>query len=114
MIKRKRARGIVFYALVAAGSAGVASLGQVWVHLREVELGYELGREKRALEELTQKNQRLRLEVDWLKSPSRVAELARRDLHMAAPDPDHLRLLPAARASIADPAGAARLAWVSR
>jgi cell division protein FtsL len=59
-----------------------------------VQLGYDMAREKHAAEELAQANQRLRIEVDWLKSPARVEELAKRELHMEPPDPTRIRVIP--------------------
>ena len=86
-------RGFAFYTIVAAGSAGCAALAHVWVRNQVVQVGYELAREKRASEELAQANQRLRVEVDWLKNPARIEQLARRDLRMEAPDPAHIRVV---------------------
>ena len=89
----RRRRGAAFFVLVGALSAGGAAMAHVWVRMQVVELGYELARETHAEAEVVHQNQRLRLEVDALQSPARLAELARRDLRMEAPDPLHIRAL---------------------
>jgi cell division protein FtsL len=90
---RLRKRGVAFYVLVAAGSAGVAALAHVWVRNQVVQLGYEIAREQKLAEQLTESNQQLRIEVDGLRNPARIQDLARRELHMVPPDPERIRLL---------------------
>jgi cell division protein FtsL len=92
-MKRRRKRGIVFYVLVSAASAGAAALAHVWVRMQVVQAGYEIAREKRSVEELTQANQRLRIEIDGLKAPARIEAMAKRDLKMVSLDPTRLRRL---------------------
>ncbi|HJZ86723.1 MAG TPA: cell division protein FtsL [Polyangia bacterium] len=92
-MKTRWRRGAAFYILVAAGSAGGAALAHVWVRSQVVQLGYDIAREKRQVEELTQANQRLRIEVDWLKNPARVEDIARRELSMEPPDPARIRVI---------------------
>src|SRR5262249_32378605 len=84
-------RPFAFFVLVGIASAGSAALAHVWVRTQLVELGYALASEKQAAEELAQANQRLRIEVEWLKSPARVEAIAKRELQMEPLDPAHLR-----------------------
>jgi cell division protein FtsL len=93
-MKRRSKRGIAFYVLVGALSAGAAALAHVWVRLQVVELGYEIAREKAAADQLAMTNARLRIEVEGLKTPARIEQLAKKDLKMAAPDPDRIRVIP--------------------
>ena len=93
MRKRMR-RGVAFYVLVAAASAGVAALAHVWVRMQVVELGYQIAREKSAGDELAMANARLRIEVEGLKNPARVEQLAKKDLKMTPPDPVKIRVIP--------------------
>ena len=75
-------------------SAGVAALFvlallfSAWQHFELLQHGYrveEMQREKSAEEELTR---RLRLEIETLRSPGRIEELATRKLHLVQPPPD--------------------------
>jgi cell division protein FtsL len=101
-MKKRGKRGLAFYALVGALSAGAAALAHVWVRMQVVELGYEIAREKTAGDELTMTNARLRIEVEGLKNPARVEQLAKKDLKMAAPDPVKIRVIPAALADLSN------------
>src|SRR5215510_9809482 len=101
-------RGVGFYTMVAAGSAGSAALFHVWVRNQVVQLGYEIASEKRVADELAQANQRLRLEVDSLKNPARVEQIAHRDLKMEPPDPAHIRVT-SRRVNAANTAGAEKV-----
>jgi len=92
-MRTRRRRSATFHILVAVGSAGCAALAHVWVHSQVVQVGYDIAREQRSVEELTQANQRLRIEVDWLKNPARVEEIARRELKMEPPDPTRIRVI---------------------
>jgi cell division protein FtsL len=84
-------RGVAFYILVAASSAGCAALAHVFVRMQVVQLGYEIAREQRIEQELAQEAQRLRIEVDALHNPARVEALAKRDLKMTPADPNLIR-----------------------
>ena len=93
-MRRRMKRGVAFYVIVAAVSAGAAALAHVWVRMQVVELGYEIAREKTAGDELAMANARLRIEVEGLKNPARVEQLAKKDLKMTAPDPVKIRVIP--------------------
>jgi hypothetical protein len=64
--------------------------------MQVLELGYKIAREQRALEELVQKNQRLRIEVEWWKNPAHALAMAKRSLKMETPDSTRIRLVSAA------------------
>jgi cell division protein FtsL len=63
-----------------------------------VELGYGIGAETRLAHELEDLDRRLRIEVEWLKSPARIERIARERLRMAPPAPSAIQV-------IRDPAG---------
>jgi hypothetical protein len=83
------------WAVIALGvAASVAlALAHVWVHLRVIEAGYALSRQSKLHHELADQNQKLRLELDVRRSPKSIDERARRELHMAPPDPALIRVI---------------------
>jgi cell division protein FtsL len=71
---------------VAIGAALVAVLlFSAWQHFELVRHGYEMERmqQERAAEE--EINRRLQLEVETLRAPKRIEEIAIRELHLVAP-----------------------------
>ena len=92
-MNRRKRRGLVFYVMVALISIGGAAMAHVWVRMQLVQVGYELAREKKQGDELEQANQRLRTEVDGLKSPGRLEGIAQGTLKMTPADPSLIRLV---------------------
>jgi cell division protein FtsL len=74
--------------LLALGTAG--ALAHVAVRMKGIEVGYELGREKRAAKELEEQRRRLNNEIGMLKDPVRVVGIARDKLGMGPPAPSAL------------------------
>lgn len=71
---------------VAIGAAlVVVLLFSAWQHFELVRHGYEMERmlQERAAEE--EINRRLRLEVETLRAPRRIEEIATKELHLVAP-----------------------------
>jgi cell division protein FtsL len=56
-----------------------------WEHSQWTDLGYERTRLQQALAAGEAENRHLRLELETLREPRRIEELAIRDLHLAAP-----------------------------
>jgi cell division protein FtsL len=77
-------------ALVAAV---VVALGvfHVWARTRVVSAGYELGELQKEHVRLTSEHDRLRIEVETLRSPSALERFARTRLGMAPPAPGTVR-----------------------
>ncbi|HET8538334.1 MAG TPA: cell division protein FtsL [Anaeromyxobacter sp.] len=77
-------------ALVAVA---VISLGvfHVWARTRVVAAGYELGALQREHVRLTSEHDRLRIEVETLRSPAALERFARTRLGMAPPAPGAVR-----------------------
>jgi cell division protein FtsL len=59
----------------------------VWSRLEVVNLGYKLSRVSRDQKELLRTNRELKLEIESLKSPSRLEKLGREELGLFPPDP---------------------------
>ena len=67
------------------GALVVVLLFSAWQHFQLVRHGYEMERmlQERAAEE--EINRRLRLEVETLRAPRRIEEIATKELHLVAP-----------------------------
>ena len=82
------------------GALVVVLLFSAWQHFQLVRHGYEMERmlQERAAEE--EINRRLHLEVETLRAPKRIEEIATRELHLIAPSRDQAivieRVTPAA------------------
>ena len=71
--------------LVIGGALVIVLLFSAWQHFQLVRHGYameKLLQERAAEEEI---NRRLRLEVETLRAPKRIEEIAVRELHLVAP-----------------------------
>jgi cell division protein FtsL len=71
--------------VVIGGALVSVLLFSAWQHFQLVRHGYEMERllqERSAEEEI---NRRLRLEVETLRAPKRIEEIAVRELHLVAP-----------------------------
>lgn len=86
-------RGIVVVLLLVTAVITAATTSQVWTHLRAIDLGYKISRASKKNAELLEINRRLRIEVALLKSPARVARIAREELGMSEPRPEQIRRL---------------------
>jgi len=102
---------VFLLALVTAGA-----LVHVGVRIRGLQVGYDLGSERRIAGELEEQRRRLQIEIGMLKDPGRVISIAREKLNMGPPAPEAiLRLGPAvssgaalrATAGVASPGGVA-------
>lgn len=74
--------------LVALGA-----LCHVSIHLRAIQLAYELAQETRTLETLEETSRKLRAETAFLKSPERIEKIARQQLGMVSLDPRAMRVV---------------------
>ena len=79
---------LMLLTLVIAASAAIA---QVWTQLRAIEYGYSLSKATRVQAKLREHNRRLRVELQLLKSPARVARIARGELGLRSPEPEQIR-----------------------
>jgi cell division protein FtsL len=91
--QRLRARSFLFLATVAVALAVGTALLHVSVRLQVLRIGYALSEETRVHHELTQQNNRLRLELATRKDPAQIERVARDCLHMTPPDPGTIRVI---------------------
>jgi cell division protein FtsL len=70
-----------------------AALFHVWVHLQVIAVGYELSRETRLRHDLSEANQRLRLELATRLDPALVEKSARERLGLNPPDARAIRMI---------------------
>jgi cell division protein FtsL len=77
-------------ALVAAVAVGLGVF-HVWARTRVVAAGYELGELQKEHVRLTSEHDRLRIEVETLRSPAALERFARTRLGMAPPAPGAVR-----------------------
>jgi cell division protein FtsL len=85
---------------LSAGLIGLVVLGvtlgataHVAVHAKRIEVAIALGNEEHAFRELTERRRNLEIEIGMLKDPARVIALARDQLGMHAPAPEHIHAL---------------------
>jgi cell division protein FtsL len=71
---------VVFVSLLVGALLLVA-----WEHSQWTELGYEMTRLQKERSASEADNRHLRLELETLREPQRIEELAIRDLHLVAP-----------------------------
>jgi hypothetical protein len=69
-------------ALLTAGA-----LAHVAVRMHGIQIAYDLGREKRANNELLERQRSLTIEIGMLKDPGRIIELSHGKLQMGPPAP---------------------------
>jgi cell division protein FtsL len=85
-IDRSRQRELWRWTAVAAFFA-VLLLANAWQHFDLLRHGYAVEKQKVERTREEDINRHLRLQVEALKSPTRIARIAERDLHMTAPGP---------------------------
>jgi cell division protein FtsL len=78
---------------IAGGVVLCAALavGFIWSRTRALAAAYELGEQQRAHARLTSEHDRLRIEVETLRSPAALERFARTRLGMAPPAPGAVR-----------------------
>jgi hypothetical protein len=93
-VGNRRGVGVWAFAL-ALLTAG--ALAHVAVRMRGIQIAYDLGREKRANNELLERQRSLTIEIGMLKDPGRVIGLAHDKLQMGPPAPANvIKLRPGA------------------
>lgn len=93
VLRRLRARGFSVAATLAIAIGVVMALLHVSVRLRVIRVGYALSQQTQLRHNLTEQNQRLRLELAARKDPATIERLAKEHLKMVPPDPGAIRLL---------------------
>lgn len=86
-------RGLVLAMFLALITICGAAVAQVWTHFKAIEYGYKIAHARRERSKLVERNRRLRIELAWLKSPERVARIARSELGLREPEPEQIHRL---------------------
>ncbi|HOK05625.1 MAG TPA: cell division protein FtsL [Syntrophales bacterium] len=79
--------------LVATVVMVAAALVYVWSHINMTKLEYQIAEELGVREMLLQEGKKLKLEIATLKSPQRIARIARERLNMGPPTQDQVVLI---------------------
>ncbi|MCP4668394.1 MAG: cell division protein FtsL [Deltaproteobacteria bacterium] len=81
---------IVFMLLLLMGS----SIGYVWSNFETTQIGYDLSQLKKEGMRLREIQQKLRLELAYLRSPQRLQKLAFQELGLRQPSTEQIIVLP--------------------
>ncbi len=65
-----------------------------WCRVQCVQIGYDISDETKKHSELTELNNNLRIELVSLKSPERIAKIARQELGLMMPKADQTIVIP--------------------
>lgn len=65
-----------------------------WCRVQCVRIGYEISKEKETYRSFTALQNNLKIELAHLKSPERLAEIARDQLGLKTPTPDQMMIIP--------------------
>jgi cell division protein FtsL len=76
--------------MLAAALLVASVLFLAWVRVASLHLGYELGQLRAEQDALMQDARALQVEIGVLRSPARLAELARSNLHMVPAQAAHI------------------------
>lgn len=77
----------VLRAAALASALVAVAVFHIWSRTRVLDAGYELGEQAKAHARLSSEHDRLRIEVETLRAPSRLEQYARTRLGMAPPAP---------------------------
>ncbi|MGD9972601.1 MAG: cell division protein FtsL [Desulfatirhabdiaceae bacterium] len=66
----------------------------IWCQTQCVQIGYEMAQESETYRSLVAMENNLRVELSRLRSPERIAEIARTQLDLELPDPERMYVLP--------------------
>ena len=86
------AAGFVLRTTLLVGAVAALGIFHIWSRTRVLSSGYELGELQRAHARLTSEHDRLRLEVESLRSPAALEKWARTKFEMAPPAPGTVRV----------------------
>lgn len=88
-----RSASWTWYAVVALVGL-VLALGQVWIRLQVVAVGYELSNTRQLIHSLKGERQTLRMQWSALTAPAQLTAQAARRLGMNAPEPERVVRVP--------------------
>jgi len=82
------------YYLIVSVALVLCSLFFVWSRLEVVQIGYEISQANKIYQERIKENQRLRVEVSSLRSPSRIENIAKSTLGFINPKQEQFIIIP--------------------
>ena len=88
-----RSASWVWYAVVAVVGLTLA-LGQVWIRLQVVAVGYQLSTTRQLVHSLDGERQALRMQWSALTAPTRLAAQAEQRLGLSVPQPEQIVRVP--------------------
>lgn len=88
-----RSASWIWYAVIALVGLTLA-LGQVWIRLQVVAVGYKLSNTRQLIHSLEGERQTLRVQWSALTTPTQLAAQAERRLGMSAPEPEQVVRVP--------------------
>jgi cell division protein FtsL len=65
-----------------------------WCRVQNIGIGYEISKETKKHQELTALQNNLKIELATLKSPERIAKIAKNQLGLIMPTPDQTIIIP--------------------
>lgn len=83
----------IWYVVVALVGLTLA-LGQVWIRLQVVAVGYKLSNTRQLIHSLEGERQALRMQWSALTTPTQLAAQAERRLGMGTPEPERVVRMP--------------------
>jgi cell division protein FtsL len=83
------------------GACTIAALLHVWVHLQVIAVGYDISKEARYRHDLSEQQERLRIELRTRMDLAQIERVAREELKMGSPDARAIRVLKVAPALLA-------------
>ncbi len=86
---RRRWRELAVILAVVLPLAAVF-LAYTWIHLEVIETGYRIGQLEHQLEELVERERRLRYQASTLQSPERLERIATEELGLVRPAIDQV------------------------
>ena len=72
----------------------ILALGQVWIRLQVVAVGYQLSNTRQLIHSLERERQALRMQWSALTTPIQLVVQAERRLGMSAPEPERVVRVP--------------------
>ncbi len=80
-----RDMGFIYTAVFCASICLMVLCGYIWSRITVVSLGYDISSANTARDRLIEKNRRLIIEFERLKSPERIEGIASRELNLVHP-----------------------------
>lgn len=91
--KNKLPRGPLRYLILLLIFFVPGVLIYIWLHVQEVDLGYDIAKEQKQKRELLETNKKLRIQLANLKSPERIEGIALTKLGLRTPEKGQIEIL---------------------